>query len=406
VDGSIYLTSFDGDQRTLHCLDVTSGETRWQRSVTKLRDENASPPNNPATSTPASNGNRIVAFYPDAGLCCYSSSGEAMWRAEVGPFHSMHGVAHSPIIGDGLVFLLADQLRGSYLAAYDLETGDRVWKVDRLDGLTGGYSTPVLITTAGERPLLVVSGPHELIGYDPESGDVVWSVPGVTNAPVSLPLAWKDRLFICEPVGELMPISMLKPMDTNGDGNISLDEAKGSLAMSRLLSRIDENWGDDDGIVTPAEWDEAFGGFIGKAGLVSVQMLDVEGKLAGKVRWTYGKTVPYVSSPVLYEDILYFVQDGGIVTALDPEDGRVLKRDRLRKGGSQFYASPVAADGKLFLVDRQGQVTVLEAGADWKVLATNDLGEACFASPAIYGNSVLLRTDRSLFCFGIVADSD
>jgi outer membrane protein assembly factor BamB len=170
--------------------------------------------------------------------------------------------------------------------------------------------------------------------------------------------------------------------------------------MFRLLERIDREWGNGDAVVEAPEWEKAFGRFVNKGGLVAVDVGDAGGTPETQVRWSYRKTVPYVASVLVLDNILYFVQDGGIVAAVDCGSGQVLKRERLRKGGNRFYASPVAADGKVFLLDTDGQMTVLKAGAEWEVLATNSLGEPCFATPAICDGRIYVRTMRSLYCFG------
>jgi len=329
---ALYFTSYEGNARRLHCVDAATGKTRWQRAVEKTRDETASRPNGPATCTPVTDGQHVVVFYPDTALLCYSTSGALLWRTEVGPFHSMHGIANSPILVRNLVIQMIDQLQESYIAAYDLTTGKPAWKVDRIDGLTGGYSTPSLYVPQDGDPLIVASGARGLYGYHAASGDAAWSVPGVANAPVTVPVMWQAHAILCEPVGTVEPITMLAPLDKNKDR----------------------------------------------------------------------KSVPYVSSPVVYDDVLYFIRDGGILTSVDPASGKVLKRARLKKGGRKYYASPVAADGKVFLIDTAGQVTVVRAaGSDWAELSTATLGEPCFATPAIAGNRIYVRTAKTLYCFAV-----
>ena len=170
--------------------------------------------------------------------------------------------------------------------------------------------------------------------------------------------------------------------------------------MYRLLARMDKEWGNDDGVVEASEWTKAFGGGVDKGGLVAVDLQDARGAVKTSVRWDYRKTVPYVASPVVFEKVLYFVQNGGIVTTVDPENGEVLKRGRLKQGGRLFYASAVAADGKVFIVDTAGQMSVLQSGGQWEQLATNALDEPCFATPALYRGHIYVRTSRTLYCFG------
>jgi len=126
VAGKLFVTSFDGEDRIVQCLDAKTGQELWRQSVKKVRDENMSPPNGPATCTPAADEHNVLVFFPDAALLCYSTTGELRWRAEVGPFHSMHGIANSPILVGNKVLLLADQIQGSYIAAYDLASGTQV----------------------------------------------------------------------------------------------------------------------------------------------------------------------------------------------------------------------------------------------------------------------------------------
>lgn len=401
VAGRVYFTSFEGDDRIVHCLDAQSGKPLWTRTLTKVRDENASRPNGPATCTPAADAARVVAFFPDAGLVCYSVEGEERWRVDPGPFYSMHGIAGSPILAGGMVLLPVDQLKESRLLAYSAESGKLLWSVPRIDGVTGAYSTPSVFTPAGGQTQIVVSGPQELSGYWAASGRKAWSLPGLTNAPIALPLVAGNRVFVCEPVGAIQPISILASLDKDKDGKFSLEEARPNLPMFRLLERIDRETGNRDGVVEPAEWNQAFGRFVDKGGLVAVDLAGAGDATTPEVRWSYRKSVPYVASPLVCDGVLYLVQDGGIVTTVDAETGEVHKRARLSQGGQKFYASPVAADGKVLIVDTAGQLTVLRAGPQWEEKTTAALGEPCYATPAICDGCLYLRTAGLLYCFGL-----
>ena len=397
--GKLFYSSSDGDHRNVHCLDAKTGKLIWEQSISKVRDEVSS--YGAAICTPSTDGKYVVAFFPDAGLVCYSIGGNVQWKIPVGPFYSMHGMSNSPIIVGEKVVLLADQLKGSFLAVHDLATGNQIWKADRMNGLTGGYSSPTVLEVVGKEPMVIASGPEGLSAYELTTGKVVFSVLGVTNAPVTVPLISGNQLFVCEPAGVTEPIDSMLPMfDANGDGNISLVEAEKSAAMSRMLEGMDKKWGNDDGVVEPGEWDAAFGSFVDKGGLVAVRLDSSGDTIEADVEWTHSKAVPYVASPLIYEGVLYFVQDGGILTAMDAKSGDVLKRARLKKGGGKFYASPVAADGKIFLVDTAGLVTVVRAGADWEVLNSVSLEDSCSASPAIGNSRIYFRTKTSLYCFG------
>lgn len=135
-------------------------------------------------------------------------------------------------------------------------------------------------------------------------------------------------------------------------------------------------------------------------GLTAVDLPD-EGSLAPPtVRWRYRKSVPNIASPLVLDGILYIVQDGGIVTTLDPETGEVFHRGRLSQGGKKFYASPVAGDGKIVVVDTEGRLSVLKAGREWEELSSTSLGEPCVATPAICEGRIYVRTPKGLYCFG------
>ena len=115
--------------------------------------------------------------------------------------------------------------------------------------------------------------------------------------------------------------------------------------------------------------------------------------------WRYRKSLPNVSSPLLYQSVLYLVKDGGILTTLDPESGEVLKQARLNGATDRYYSSPVGVDGKVYLISQNGKAPVLKAGGQWEVLALNDLADECYATPAIADSRLYVRTRRTLYCF-------
>ena len=115
--------------------------------------------------------------------------------------------------------------------------------------------------------------------------------------------------------------------------------------------------------------------------------------------WRYTKSLPNATSPLLYQNVLYLVKEGGIFTSLDPQKGEVLKQGRLTGALGAYYSSPVAGDGKIYTASEDGKVSVLKAGGDWEILKVNDLGEECYASPAIADGKIYLRTQSALYCF-------
>jgi outer membrane protein assembly factor BamB len=398
--GQLFFSSFEGDRRTLHCLDAATGKPLWTHSVTKLREEAPTRPNGPATPTPACDGQSVFVLYPDVGVLGYSTSGQEKWRVDLQPFHSMHGISSSLVVVDGLVIVVADQLAGSYMAAYHADTGKVAWKLDRVDGIIGGYSTPSVYRPSGGAPRLIVSGPLEVVGYDAATGKRLWWVDGVTNTPISLPVVWHDRVFVCETVAEPIPFSILASFDKDKDGKISLAEVKSNLPMLRLLERIDKGWGNGKGVVGPAEWDKAFGSMVNKGGLVAIELGGSGDLTQTHIRWTYRKGMPSISSALVYDDLVYVVRDGGILSTFEATSGKLVKQSRVQPHSRKYYASPIAADGMIFLLDIEGGLSVVKAGRDWQHLATNELGEPCWATPAISDGRLYVRTDKAIFCFG------
>jgi outer membrane protein assembly factor BamB len=399
-NGLLFFSSYSGDERTLHCLDAATGKVRWTRSVKKVRTETATPPNGPATPTPVAKADAVYVFFPDAGVVAYSLSGDEKWRVDLQPFHSMHGIASSLIAVDDLVIVVADQLAGSYITALKADSGKVAWKQERVDGLAGGYSTPAVYKPASGATQLIVSGPLEVVGYDAGTGKRLWWISGVTNAPISLPVIWHDRVFVCEELGELLPFSILAPFDKNKDGKISLEEVKSNIPISRLIERIDKGWGKHNGVVGAEEWDKAFGSFVNKGGLVAIELGGLGDATKTNVKWSYQKGMPSIPSALIYDDLVYLIKDGGILSAVDATNGKLVKQARLKTPGKTYDASPVAADGMIYLVDATGAMSVIKAGRDWKQIATNDLGDNCVATPAISDGRLYVRTGKSLYCFG------
>ena len=182
VGNRIFLTGHDGDQRFVLCYDAKDGRELWRQALQVVRTEHRNKLNDPAAPTIASDGERVFSFFPDFGLVAHTLDGREAWSRPLGPFESQHGVAVSPIYAVGKVFLLVDQSIGSYLAAFDPENGDTIWKKKRQD-FVGAFSTPVFLGTE-----LLTVGPGELAAYSTESGDKLWWVKGLPLQPKSVPV--------------------------------------------------------------------------------------------------------------------------------------------------------------------------------------------------------------------------
>ena len=162
-------------------------------------------------------------------------------------------------------------------------------------------------------------------------------------------------------------------------------------------------WIDSDGddFITEKEWDVTRDLAVGDYGTIAVRPGGARGKLApSAILWRFQKNLPYIPAPLIYRDVLYLVKTGGIITSLDPATGRPLKQGRSLEALGDYYASPVAADGKVYLANVEGKITVLKAAAEWEVLGVNDLGDEIHSTPALSGGRIFVRTRGAVYCFG------
>jgi outer membrane protein assembly factor BamB len=156
---------------------------------------------------------------------------------------------------------------------------------------------------------------------------------------------------------------------------------------------------DNDGIVTETEWNFYRARRSARNALVAVRHGGRGDLTSTNVAWSMRKFLPNVTSPLYYEGVLYLVKEGGILTGIDPGNGAILKQGRLTGALGQYWASPVAGDGKIYAISEDGKVTVIKAGPQWELLALNDLNDTVFATPAIVEDRIYVRTQSALYCF-------
>lgn len=406
LEGRVFLTGHDGDDRAVLCMAAESGKILWRSSVKPREKAVVHPLNGPTTPTLASDGRRIFSYFPEVGLLAHDLDGKELWRTPLGPFGSIQGMATSPVYVGGKVLLLVDTPDEAFLAAYHAETGKQVWKVDRPIGFLGSYTTPSLYKPADGKEQLVVAGAVELTAYDPASGRRLWWANTVTTGPAAMPLVAGDAVYTVEPSGEGGPPfeQMLKQFDKNGNGKVELTEASGDSLNEKIMYRVfrsvDKNAGNNDGVVTEQEFNGSFSSEKPAGGLVRTA-IGGQGDVTGtNIAWRQTKGMPYVTAPLLYQGVLYVIRNGGILATYDPETGKRTGEARLKDALGDYYASPVAADGKIYFASKEGKVSVVRAGAKWEVLSTTDLAEQVIATPAIAGGRIYIRTDQAVYCFG------
>ena len=402
----VFLTAFEDEKLWTICLERSTGTEIWRREAPRARVTRIDPRNNSASPTPAVSEDIVVVFFPDFGLLAYDHDGEERWRVRLGPFNNLYGMGASPVLHGGRAFLACDQSTGSYLLAVDGKDGAELWRVDR-PRATSGHSTPILYEPEDGGPQLILPGSFLLDAYDTDSGERVWWVSGLSFEMKSVPLLHDGMIYIngygspMNQPGNQITVPPFEEVvgerDADGDGAI----AKGEMPPSRASAWFDFVDLGKDGSLDASDWAYLQAALASQNGMLAIQP-GGRGDMTDKsVKWSYRRSVPQLPSPLVYRDVLYMLNDqGGLLTTLRPSDGEVLERGRLEDAVDNYYASPVAGDGKVYFVSENGLVTVLPAGGSLEPLAVNDLDETCYATPALAGAHIYLRTRSALYCFG------
>jgi outer membrane protein assembly factor BamB len=406
TEDRIFLTAQEGNALLTLALDRATGKILWRREITKDRAEKLHKLNSPASSTPATDGANVYAFFGDFGLVSYGPDGNERWRMALGPFDNLHGMASSPMLAGNKLIMLCDQDTDSYLLAIDKDTGKVLWRVARPE-VVHGFSTPALFQPRGDIEQLIAAGSYQLIAYAAEDGRKLWWVRGlswqiktvaVVDADTVYATGWApgvdagERRFF-PPFAEVAAVA-----DANKDGKLAPDEIPQEMRHSGSWQAIDL---DRDGFMDARDWGFYRARWSSRNVTMAVRPGQARGDLTDThVLWAYERAVPEVPSPLLYEGVLYTVKDGGILTALDAKTGEVLRQGRMQGAVDKFFSSPVAADDKIYLASETGKLAVLKAGADWEVLAVNDFAEPAYATPAIADGRLYIRAGSTLYAIG------
>jgi outer membrane protein assembly factor BamB len=276
------------------------------------------------------------------------------------------------------------------------------WKTPRSEAHSG-HSTPILYTPAGGPTQVIVPGSFLVTAYAAKSGEKIWWVGGLSFEMKSTPVVRGDTLYINgfgtpqNQPGAAPAIPVFEAIARQ------YADAAGKVTLATLPNGKARSWIDLDsnGEVSESEWNYYRAAMASENGVLAIRLGGRGDMTDANVRWKYHKAVPQLPSPLVYGNVLYLVNDGGIVTALNPDTGAEIGQGRLKGAIDSYYASPVAGDGKIFLLSERGKVAVLATGGGLEPMVVNDLGDDIYATPAISDGKIYLRTRGWLYCFGL-----
>jgi outer membrane protein assembly factor BamB len=399
----IYLTAIENDDLLVLCLSRADGRELWRRKAPRPRVEKVDKRNGPASPSAAVDGERVVVFFADYGLVAYDHDGRELWRTPLGPFDNVYGMGASPILAGGLVLLSCDQSRGSFVAAFDAKNGRERWRTPRPEALSG-HATPVVLSRAGAADLVIVPGSFRLDAYDLKTGAVVWYANGLPSEMKSGAVLGEGAVYVVGYSSPLNEPGQHPKLPSYADWRAAQDQDKDGRVTKAEADPTSKDYFDfidldHDGSVSESEWRMNEAMMAAENGLLAFRSDGTGDVTRSGLLWTYRRSIPQLPTPVLYRGVLYMINDGGILTTLDPATGKALKQGRLREAVDQYFASPVAGDGKVYFVSKSGIASVLEAGPEQKPISVADLAEEVAATPALGDGRLYLRTRGSLYCF-------
>ncbi|HEX4998359.1 MAG TPA: PQQ-binding-like beta-propeller repeat protein [Terriglobia bacterium] len=339
-------------QWTVFSLDKRSGRILWERVAYEgVPRDKRHVKSTYASATPATDGRYLIAFFGSQGLYAYDMKGELVWKKNLGHIDTgaydapdyEWGPASSPIIYRDLVIVQCDQQRGSFLMAVDIRNGTTVWKAER-DELPS-WATPTVYGGPG-RAELITNSPNFIRSYDPETGKELWRLGGSSKITAPTPILTGDLIIVASGRSPEAPVFAIR---RGASGDISLRPGETS---------------------------------------------------SRSVAWAKQRAGPYMPTPLVYRDCLYVLRNEGILACFDPVTGETRYVSRVPHQGSGFSASPVAADGKIYLSSEDGDITVIKAGPEFEVIGVHSMGQPLMATPAISDGMMFIRGEKDLFAVG------
>jgi len=336
----------------IYAIDARTGKVAWERVAFEGEPGNKRHIKSTyASASPATDGRIVVAWFGSQGVYAYDANGRPLWKVDLGrvdmgaydiPSYEW-GPASSPIIWNGLVLLQCDTQADSFVLALDGATGKTVWKTERQE--LPSWGTPTVVSTGG-RDELVTNGANYIRGYDVRTGQELWRLGGSSKITAPTPILANGLIIVASGRRPERPIFAVRA------------DARGDLTLEK--DRTSNNG----------------------------------------VAWSKTARGPYMPTPLAYNGLLYSLNNDGIFDAYEIETGKEIYRKRLDPVGSGFSASPVAADGRVYLSNEDGEMLVVAAGREFRLVSTNTMGELLMATPALSNGVMYVRSASSLFAIG------
>jgi outer membrane protein assembly factor BamB len=399
----IFLTGFEKGKLFTIAHRCADGAELWRKQAPAEKVEPfEKSEGSPAASTPATDGKHLVVYFGSYGLLCYDLDGKEVWKhpLPIPVTFQGFGSCSSPIIAEGKVVLLRDQERDGKLLCVDLASGKLHWEAKRDGYRTSWGSACIWDTPTGKQ--VVVAGGLKLQGYDLKSGKLVWTVTGLPSYQATTPVVSAGRLIYAGwsygGSNEFKAPSfddLLKEAGQEKLGHLTRDGAE-KTALKGHFDSADPN---KDGKITRAEWDEQVKAMTdGKNVAFALKPGGTGDVTATHVAWTVTRGLPYIPSPLVYQGMMYLVNKAGRLSAFEAQTGKEVYFGE-NVGLNGIYASPVAANGHLYLCGLDGAVVVVKAGDKPQRVSAAELDDRIAASPAIAGNTLYIRTGKILYAF-------
>jgi outer membrane protein assembly factor BamB len=334
----------------LLCVDKKTGRLLWDRvaheGTPRVKRHTKSTFANP---TPATDGRYVVALFGSEGLFAFDMDGRLLWKKDLGVLDSgwfydptyQWGFSSSPVIYGDSVIAQVDIQKGSFIAAWDLATGRELWRTPREEISTWG--TPTLLR--GPEGDEIVTNGTTVRAYDPKTGALLWNLGPNSEVTVATPVTADGIVYVTAGYPPVQPVYAVR-VGARGKLDLPADQTK-----------------------------------------------------SASVAWSVTKGGTYIPTPVVYRGLLYTLHNNGRLLCYDAKTGELVYGARVGAGGT-FTASPVAADGRLFIATEEGDVFVVRAGRQYELLTTNAMGEVVMATPAISDGVLLVRTLKNLYGLG------